>query len=152
MLMRRMAEPQSLTRLRDEMDRLFERFFGEFESFGSWGPFGLRQHPAANLWQDDDNLYVEAELAGLAREDIELTVAGNELTIKGARPEWKTPEGVAVHRRERATGSFNRVVHLPLEVDAAKVQAEFCNGVLTITLPKAELARARHIPVKALTA
>lgn len=151
MLVRRMAEAPPLSRLRDEMDRLFERFFGDYEPFRAWDAFGLRRFPALNVWQDDDNVYVEAEIPGLTEADIEVTVTGNEVTIKGERPALEPAEGATVHRRERHTGPFSRVVHLPIDVNDDKVEAAFRDGVLTITLAKAEIARSRHIPVKALT-
>ena len=150
MLMRRMTEPQPLNLLRGEMDRLFERFFGDYEPFRAWEPGHLRHFPAVNIWQDDDHLYVEAEMPGLTQDDVELSVTGNELTIKGQRPELPRKEGTTVHRRERGTGAFGRLIHLPFEVDEKRVEAMFCNGVLEITLPKAEIARVRHIPVRTL--
>jgi HSP20 family protein len=151
MLARRMTEAQPLARLRDEMDMIFDRFFGEDQPLRTLDPFGGRRVAAVNIWQDEDCFFVELELPGLLEKDLELTVIGNELTIKGTRPEPELREGVTVHRRERFSGPFTRVVHLPLEVDEDKVEASFLNGVLTITLPKAEIAKARRIPVKALT-
>lgn len=150
MLVRRLADAPPLNRLRDEMDRLFERFFGDYEPFRAWDAFGLRRFPAMNVWQDDDNVYVEAEIPGLTEADLDVTVTGNELTIKGERPILEPTEGTTVHRRERHTGPFSRVVHLPMDVNDDKVEAAFRNGVLTVTLAKAEVARSRHIPVKAL--
>lgn len=152
MLTRRLTDAPPLRRLRDEVDRLFERFFGDYEPFRAWSSMGPRRFPATNLWQDDENLYVEAELPGLTEADIELTVAGDELTIKGERPGLQPKEGAIVHRRERGAGAFSRVVHLPVEVDDDKVEALFRNGVLTVTLAKAEVAKSRHIPVKAMSA
>jgi HSP20 family protein len=149
MLARRVAEPQPLMRLRDEMDRLFEWFFGDYEPFRAWDAMSPPQFPAVNIWQGDDEVFVEAELPGMTEQEVEVTVAGNELTIKGTRPEFEVKEGSIVHRRERGYGPFSRVVRLPVEVDESGVKAEFRSGVLTITLPKAEVARARHIPVKA---
>jgi HSP20 family protein len=150
MLTRRTNESPPLMRLRDEMDRLFQRFFGEDEPLGTWNPFDLRRFPAVNVWQDDDHLYVEAELPGLTEKDLELTVVGRELTIKGHRDEVEPKQGTIVHRRERGAGAFSRVVHLPVAVDEGKVEAVFRNGVLTITLAKAGAARSRHIPVRTL--
>jgi HSP20 family protein len=149
MLAQRVSEPQPLTRLRDEMDRLFEWFFGDYEPFRAWDPQSQRQFPALNIWQSDDNVFVEAELPGVTESDVEVTVSRNELTIKGQRPELEVKEGATVHRRERGFGAFSRVVHLPVDVDESAVNAEFHSGVLTITLPKAEAAKARHIPVRA---
>ena len=129
-----------LNRLRDEMDRVF-------------GENGLRQvsesvYPPLNLWGNDDDLFVEAELPGFELADLEIYVSGdNQLSIKGER---KPPahEGGTWHRQERGFGAFSRVIELPEPVDAEKVSAEFTNGVLTITLPKRAEAKPRRIEVK----
>ena len=152
MLARRMADAPPFTRLHDEMDGLFERFFGDFEPVQAWDLFSLRRFPAMNVWQDDDNVFVEAELPGLTDKDIDVTVVGNELAIKGERTGFEPKEGTTVHRRERGTGAFSRIIHLPMDVNGDQVEAAFRNGVLTVTLAKAEVARSRRIPVRALSA
>ena len=152
MLARRMADVPPFTRLRDEVDRLFEGFFGDYEPFPVWEQVSLRRFPPLNAWEDDDTVFVEAELPGLTEEDIDVTVAGNELTIKGERAGFEPKEGTTVHRRERGTGAFSRIVHLPMDINDDQVEAAFRNGVLTVTLAKAEVARSRRIPVKALSA
>jgi HSP20 family protein len=137
------AEMQAeMQRLHDEMDRLFGRFGN--------GVRGSRRnaYPPLNLWEDDDSLYVEAELPGFQMDDLAIYVTGdNQLSIKGER---KQPEvGKATwHRQERGYGSFTRLLELPVAVDNDKVSAEFAAGVLTITLPKMETAQARRIEVK----
>lgn len=133
-----------MNRLQHEMERMFER----------WGTNGPRRlatavYPALNLWENDDNLYVEAELPGLELSDLEIYVNGdNQLTIKGER---KTPEvkGGTWHRQERGYGSFSRLIELPQEVNPDHVTAEFKSGVLTITLPKKDEVKPRRIEVKA---
>lgn len=136
-------------RLREEMDRLFEDFFGDWPT-PAWDLWGVQTFPALNIWETDDALYAEAEVPGMKMEDLEVLVVGNELTIKGER---KAPqqEGVTFHRQERGVGSFTRTIRLPVEIDADRVEATLENGVLTITLPKAEQCRPRKIEVKALT-
>ncbi len=104
--------------------------------------------PALNVWQDGDNLLAEAELPGVKSEDLEISVVGSELTIHGRRPE-SNDEGTSFHRRERGAGEFTRVVRLPVEVDPDKVQASLQDGVLRLTLPKAEAAKPRKIQVNA---
>lgn len=151
MLTRFGTETQPMVRLRSEMDRLFERFFGEEEPFGRRDLFALRRFPAVNVWEDDDTVFVEAELPGFVEKDIELTVTGNELVIKGARPALEPPKGTTVLRCERGSGEFSRTIALPVDVDEKKVEAAFRNGILTINLPKAEVARTRKIPIKAIT-
>lgn len=132
-------------RFQQEMDRLA----------GRWGidlrtPAALAvSFPPVNLWEDDDCLYAEAELPGLKLPDLEITVTGdNELALKGKR-EPTAPEKVAWHRQERGSGSFERVLTLPVRVDAAKVEARLENGVLTIKLAKSETAKPRKITVRA---
>ena len=138
--------------LRNEMSR-FQR--GMDRLFGRWGiefpiPLALAvSYPAVNLWEDDDFVYAEAELPGLRLSDVEITVAGdNQLTIKGKR-EQAAPEKVEWHRQERGFGSFERVLSLPVSVDAAKVEARLENGVLSIKMAKSAAAKPRKIPVKA---
>jgi len=132
------------SQLRQEMDRLLSSFVGNFADGGR--PWVDRGQPSINLWETGDAVVAEAELPGVRQDQIEISVVGNELTIKVERPELEK-EGVTFHRRERPSGSFVRVVRLPAEVDANQVQADLCNGVLTVTLPKAESARPRKIHV-----
>ena len=106
-------------------------------------------YPPLNLWEDDDNLYVEAELPELELSDLEIFVTGdNQLSIKGERKQPERENGMW-HRQERGHGGFSRVGELPQYVDSDKVTAESKLGVLTITLPKREEAKARRIEVKA---
>lgn len=137
-------EPLSqMNRLRQEMDRLFDQW-GE----NRWQQFSQGGFPPLNLWEDDEQLYVEAELPGLELKDLEITVAGgNQLHIKGER---RAPEhqGGSWYRRERAFGPFERVILLPNEVDSERVSAEFKNGVLMVTLARREEAKPRRITVK----
>lgn len=151
MLAFRIPNAPTFTRLHNEMDRLFERFFGNYEPSRAWDPTGLRRFPSVNVWQDDFNLFIETELPGLTEEDIDVTISGDELAIKGERVAFQPSDGMTVHQRERGSGAFNRVVYLPVDVNGDKVEAMFCNGVLTITLAKAEVAKSRRIPVKALS-
>ncbi len=127
--------------LRREMDRLFNMFLPEvFEPLG--GPY-----PALNVWEDGERLVAEAEVPGLALNDLEILVRGNELTIQGSRRGVNGDDAV-YHRRERGTGDFVRHLTLPAEIDADKVEATLKDGVLTVILPKSEQARARRITVK----
>ena len=131
-------------RLRDEMDRLFRRFGGN----GNLWRRTPVEFPAVDIWEDENDLYLEAELPGMELDDLEIYVTqGNQLTIKGKR----TPPEVegTWHRRERGFGEFTRVITLPVDVDADKVEATLKHGVLTVRLPKVAEARVRTIPVKA---
>jgi len=104
--------------------------------------------PPVNLWEDDENLYVEAELPGLPAEQLGVTVTqGNQLTIEGDRP---SPNLAGTWRQqERGFGKFSRLVELPVAVDADKVVAHFEQGVLALKLPKAAAAKPRRIAVQA---
>ena len=140
-----------LSDLRDEMDRMrnhFENLFGQAR--GQRPGLDPAGFPALNAWEEEGNFYVEAELPGLALEDLEISLSeADTLSIKGQR---KAPEreGGTWHRRERAFGSFERTVKLPAAVDAERVEASLKLGVLTVKLPKAPELQPRKIEVKAL--
>lgn len=133
-----------MNRFQHEMNRVFSRM-----GRGA----GLRQaalaYPALNLWQDESNLYVEAELPGLELQDLEIFATGDDqLTIKGKRDTAALEPGTW-HRRERGYGEFSRTLTLPQPVDSDKIVAEFKHGVLCVTLPKREEVKPRRIVVKA---
>jgi HSP20 family protein len=128
--------------LRSEMDRLLNGFLGAATNGGT-----SRHQPAVNLWDENDALMVELEIPGVKNDQIDISVAGLDLTIKIQRPDI-AEDGVAYHRRERPVGDFTRVLRLPCEVNADKVAAELQNGVLTLKLPKAEAAKPRKINIK----
>lgn len=132
--------------LRDEMDRLVSDFFTPATARAAWATNPARSFPMLNVWEDGDNLFAEAEVPGLKSEDVEISVVGNELTIRGRRGE-PARDGVAYHRQERGVGEFNRVLRLPIEVNADKVDASLKDGVLLIKLPKAESAKPKKIKV-----
>lgn len=134
-----------LQQLQGEMNRLVERWGGD----GGWTRGLAATYPAVNVWEDTDNVYVEAELPGLDLKDLEIYVTGgNQLTLKGERKQ-SVPEKSLAHRQERGFGSFTRVLTLPFNVDADKVDARFENGVLLIKLAKHAAAKPRKITVKA---
>jgi HSP20 family protein len=146
MLLQRISPEFPITRLRDE----FDRFFDDFRELP--GELGMRflgrpGFPAVNLWEDNQNLYAEAEVPGMKMSDLEVFVLNDELTIKGERPE-RIEEGTSFHRRERGTGKFSRVIRLPFEVDANRVEATLRDGVLTVRLPKSAAVLPRKIEVK----
>lgn len=140
-----LEEMQSeMNRLRGEMDRLFGRF-----GTPTGRAFSPTEYPAVNILEDDDHLYLEAELPGMELNDLEIYVnRGNLLTLSGARKE-PAYDGGTWHRRERGFGRFSRVIELPSPVDAERVEAHFKQGVLTVQLPKEEHAKPRRIEVKA---
>jgi HSP20 family protein len=103
--------------------------------------------PAVNMWEDAESVHVEAELPGLAQEDMELYVTGgNQFTIIGERKEKVPEKGISL-RQERRLGRFVRVVTLPMEVDRDKVEARLENGILLVKLAKQEASKPRQIVV-----
>ncbi|MCS6851445.1 MAG: Hsp20/alpha crystallin family protein [Gemmataceae bacterium] len=132
-----------MEQLHNEMNRLFNRMSDGLTR--SWvGAF-----PAVNAWEDDEAVYLEAELPGLDLSKLEIFVTGgNQLTLQGERQPNVPADGVW-HRQERGFGKFARVLTLPVPVDADKVDARFEHGVLRIKLPKSETAKPRRIAVKA---
>jgi len=144
MVFRYVSSRHPIHQLRNEMDRLLNGFLGNVGEL-SW-PLAPRGRPAVNLWETEDALMAELELPGVKSDQLELSVVGDELSIKVQRPDVEQQE-VTYHRRERGVGSFARVLRLPVEVDAERVEAELRHGVLTITLPKSEAARPRRIEV-----
>ena len=132
-----------MNRLQDEMNRLFGRVGNGARSLAA------SAYPPLNLWEDDNNLYVEAELPGFNLDDLEMFVTGeNQLSIKGERKQPGLENGTW-HRQERGYGAFGRLMELPTPVDSDQVSAEFKNGVLTVKLPKKAEAKPRRIEVKA---
>ena len=131
-----------MNRLQEEL----EQWFGRLGMDDPWR-FAGSVYPPLNAWEDDNNLYVEAELPQLELSDLEILVNGdNQLSIKGERKQPEQGEGMW-HLQERGHGSFSRMGELPQYVDSDKVTAEFRHGVLTITLPKRKEAKARRIEV-----
>ena len=131
-------------RLYDEMNRVFDRY-GHGDPRRRPAP----GYPALDLTQDENNLYVEAELPGMELGDLEIFVTGNDqLSIKGTRQAPEAKSGVW-HRRERMAAEFSRMITLPQAVDPDKVEASLKLGILTITLPKRVEARPKKITVKA---
>ncbi|MBI2825778.1 MAG: Hsp20/alpha crystallin family protein [Planctomycetia bacterium] len=138
----------SVNQLRTEMDRLVGDFFGGVSTAMPRTFASIRAFPAVNVWEKGNELFAEAELAGLKTEDVDISVTGNELTIRGRRPEAAADEAL-FHRRERGAGEFSRTLRLPYEVDGQHVEATLRDGVLSIRLPKAASARPRKIHVAA---
>jgi len=121
-----------------------------FESLEPWHSFRSPRHfPAINLYDSGDRYILTAELPGLTPEDLDLAITGETLTLRGER---KRPEGIAdenYRRQERPFGHWARTVTLPERVDGAQVTAGVAHGILTVSLPKSEEAKPRHIPVMA---
>lgn len=133
-----------LSSLRDEIDRLFEAPLAEFarqhQVFGGWSP-------ALDVYEQKDNVVVRAELPGMKKEDIAVSLHEKTLSISGERKHEASHKEAEMYRSERFFGRFQRTVTLPMLVAADKIKAQYKDGVLTITLPKAEEAKPKHIDV-----
>ena len=137
--------------LRREIDRAFEGL-GSGRGWPRGGVFlpatGPRQYPLINLSEDKDHLYLEALTPGVDPQSFNVTVVQNRVALSGEKSRIEAnvkPE--AFHRSERASGKFMRLLDLPVEVDESKIQAEYKDGLLTLTLPKAEKAKPKQINV-----
>jgi HSP20 family protein len=133
-----------LQQFQGEMNRLFDQWGN-----GGWRGTGVDTFPALNVWEEADQVWVEAELPGQDLKNLEIYVTGgNQLTLKGERKP-SVPEKGVWHRQERNYGAFTRTLTLPFLVDADKVEAKLENGVLLVKLAKHESAKPRKIQVKA---
>ena len=133
--------------LRDEMDQLFDRIFQpsldltrETQLMDGWTP-------VLDLYEDKDSLIVKAEIPGMKKEDINITLHGDTLSISGERKFETRTDTTGTYRAERFEGRFHRTFSLPISVNAEKITASYSDGVLTIALPKAEEAKPKQIPV-----
>ncbi|MFH1915421.1 MAG: Hsp20/alpha crystallin family protein [Pseudomonadota bacterium] len=121
------------------LDRAFEEFFKS-----PMGDDRRLAYPPLNLSNDDENIYVRAELPGVELADVELTLSDKTLVLKGERA---APQG-KYYRQERQSGVFHRVVTIAVPVDRDKVKAVMTDGILTVTLPKAEDVKPRSINIE----
>ncbi len=124
--------------LRREMNRLFAQT----------GPWIAPAFPALNIWVQDHDALVTAELPGVDPQDLDISVDGDALTLSGTRNVDTLKEGESYHRQERSGGSFSRTIQLPFKVEADKVTAKYERGILQITLPRAEEDKPKKIQIK----
>lgn len=146
--MRRMWDPfQDLLDLQEEVNRLFDLSLAKRPQRETrlleetWTP-------AVDLYEDKDHLVFKAELPGLKQEDIEVSIQGDVLTVKGEKKKESEVKESNYYRLERCFGSFQRSITLPQAVDADKVKATYHNGVLEVVMPKKEKAKSKKIQVK----
>ena len=134
-----------LSRIRSEINRLFEEPYGlmtpSTSFFEGWSP-------AVDIYEDKDKYLVKAELPGLKKEDIEVSLDGNTLILSGERKRDEEKKEGEVYRSECYFGRFQRNLTLAQPVQEDKIQAQYKDGVLTVTLPKSEEGKPKHIPVK----
>ncbi|HOJ00547.1 MAG TPA: Hsp20/alpha crystallin family protein [Anaerolineaceae bacterium] len=130
--------------VRDTMDRMLDSYFGRsIAGFEGYGVVDL------DLYQTENDVVIEASIPGISPEDISISVAGEVLTIKGEVKQERENKEADYHIKERRYGSFSRSVTLPTQIVADKANAEFKNGILKLTLPKAEEVKPKTITVKA---
>jgi HSP20 family protein len=130
------------TSFQEEMNNMLDNFFGH-EAF-----YGMGWSPNIDIAENDNDIIIKAEIPGIDPKDIDISIEGDTLTIKGEKKEEKEHKGKHYHRVERSYGSFTRAIDLPAPVMKDKVKAEDHNGVLEITLPKMEITKAKRITVK----
>ncbi len=128
----------NIWRLQDEINRMFDERFQQ-----------AAKYPAMNVWSGKEDVLVEVEIPGIEPKDVEVAITGNVLEINGQRQPKAVRENEVYHRRERKHGVFSRSLELPYAVDSSKAQAVFRNGVLSVTLPRAEEDKPCKIAVKA---
>ncbi len=136
---------REMVSLRDELDRLFDSVFGRLprergETY--WAP-------PMDIEETDDAVIVRAELPGMSKDDIKISLSGDTLTISGERKQESEKKGKTYYRIERAYGKFQRTVTLPTEVEGDKAKATYRAGVLELVLPKSEKSKAKEISIVA---
>jgi len=144
--------------LRKATDRLFDDFFRSFRSplAGRKSPWELTtgvlgsEWPRVDMNETDEEIRITAELPGVDRDNIDVSVSDDRITIRGEKKEQEEKKGRSFYTLERSYGSFQRSFYLPCEVDSESVDASFKNGVLTVKLPKsaAERERIKKIPIR----
>lgn len=129
--------------LRREMLRLFDAAGTSGFASPSAGVF-----PPLNVSQDADNFYLRAEIPGVNADQLSISAERNRVSISGRRDIPAERERVSYHRKERAEGAFSRTVALPTEIEADRVEARYSDGILTLTLPRAEATKPRQISIR----
>ena len=132
-----------LERVRQDMDRLFGQFAGR-----AYWPTHAGGFPLVNVTEDQDHFYIRAEIPGMESQEINISATGRNLTISGERKIASEGENVRYHRREREDGMFNRIIALPGDIQVGKIKAGYIDGILSVTIPKAENTKPKQIRVK----
>ncbi len=141
---------KELDNLRREIDEAF-RGAGYNRPSGSstfLSPATARRFPLVNFSEDEGHIYIEALVPGVDPKDVDLSVLRNTVTISGERKPFVEKEGQIVHRSELGSGKFSRTLELPVDVDSEKITAQCKDGIMQITLAKAEHAKPKKIEIK----
>jgi HSP20 family protein len=146
MALMRWNPTRDLLSIRDDMNRMFNELFGRTEGQeGTW--LSGAWTPPVDIHETDDALILKAELPGFSKNDVNVELKDNTLTLKGQRQEEKEVKDEQYHRRERSYGSFQRTFMLPATVDGEKVTANYKDGILELRLPKRETAKPKRITI-----
>ena len=137
--------PRALARSEDELTELFEHFLRPFDEYRLHD--GLNWHPTANIVESKDAYEVSVELPGVKKDEIDVNVENNVLSISGKRKEAKKEKDKEYHRIERRYGSFCRTFSLPAKIEAEKIKASYKDGILTLELPKAAEAKKKTVRI-----
>ena len=129
----------------DDMNRFFEGFFGHPDAKSEW--LDGAWNPSVDISETKDNLIIKAEMPGMNKEDVKISIHDNILTLKGEKKQEKEEKEENFHRVERSYGSFSRSFMLPASVKADQVKASYKDGVLNISLAKIEEAKPKEIPI-----
>jgi HSP20 family protein len=146
----RRMEGDPFLAMQRRMNRLFEEFMGEPMSMQPFDALGGTFSPRVDVVEDDKEIRVTAELPGMDAKDIDISLHRDVLALRGEKSSEKQEKSGQYQRIERSYGSFERQIPLGVEVDADKVEAEYKNGVLTVTVPRPDekMAKTRKIDVK----
>ena len=136
---------RNMTNFQDEMNRLFNEFFTPTPDRNEAGVFPW--NPLVDIAETKDDIIVKAEIPGMKKDDIKVVIQDNVLTLKGEKQEEKQEKDKQYHRVERSYGSFERSFSLPVSVQVDQAKADYKEGVLTITLPKAEETKPKEVSV-----
>lgn len=136
--------PNHNLRTWNSFDRIFRDFFNDYEEESR----SVNWTPATDINESDDSFTVTADLPGIDKKDVQISVKDNVLTISGERKLGEATDSDNYHRRERLVGSFKRCFRLPEIVNENKISAKFKNGILAIDLPKAEEVKPKEIEIK----
>lgn len=145
-MLTRWSPIRDLVSMRNDMDRMLEN---ALQTWPAETNGGRMRTIDVDMYENDDEFVVKAELPGLSTDDVDINISGNTLTLQGEFQAEEEGERDNVRFRERRYGSFRRSFSLPTYVDADQAEAEFTDGVLTVHLPKVEEARPKQIPIKA---
>ena len=132
----------------DDLRTAVDQLFGNYTS----RPGRMRLYrgvfPALNMTENEDTLYITAELPGINPKEIDISATANSIVLRGERKESSASKEVNYHQREREFGTFRRVIDLPTKIDTEKINASYKNGILTVALPKAEEVKPKQIQIK----